>query len=182
MATARWMPQAMSHTSQTHRVRCSHKDLGTSCCNGHHLMGQRAGALVTQVALQCAMWGGITPGCWRHFIPCTAIAVSRLSPLIFPHPRAGTTPTRTWHCPFIHQDLGTGVDVRPHIYHMCGQREPEVGTAWAQCGTGTCKKVARACRWQSQGSSVGRKYLVGMAWAWDGVGMGMEINMGWAKE
>lgn len=38
---ARCVPQAISHPSQAHGPRCSHKDLGMLYDHGHPSMGQR---------------------------------------------------------------------------------------------------------------------------------------------
>lgn len=120
-------------------------------------MGQRTGALVTQVALQHAMWGGITPGCWRHFIPCTAIALSYLSPCMSPHP---------WGWYHTHQDMALS------FYSLgpgCRGRRVgtgSVGTGWAQCGTGT----ARRQRGHAGGRAVAAVWGGGILWAWHGLG------------
>lgn len=52
--------------------------------------------LVTQVALLCAMWDGITPGCWGHFTPCVGTAPSCLRPLLPPHGQ-GWHHTQGWY-------------------------------------------------------------------------------------
>lgn len=147
-----WVPQAMSHPSQTHGVRCSHRDLGTLSGYGQHSMGQRTGD--TGGPAVCRVG-------WHH-----TRVLETLQPLPWhcpvlsesPHasPHAGlVAPIRTWHCPFIHQDLGTG----------------SMGMGWAQHGHSVWHGHMQEGGKGMQVAKLAAVWECGDLWAWHGLGM-----------